>query len=455
MSKRFFGTDGIRGIANEDLTPELVLRIGQALGNAFESEDDRKHTVVIGKDPRLSSYMIEYALAAALTSVGWDVILLGPMPTASVAMLTRETRADLGIMITASHNKFEDNGIKIFKPDGTKLSDEVEREIERMIDPSYKIQRAAPEALGRGRKDEMNRAKYVQFAKMTVQGLSLEGMRIVVDCANGAAYRSAPEALVELGAEVIKIGCEPDGFNINQGCGSTAPKALRDKVPEMRANVGIAFDGDADRVMFVDEQGKEIDGDQIIALLASRWSKEGFLAHSTVVGTVMTNIGLERYLQGLDTPLMLVRTPVGDHHILECMRNEGYNLGGEPSGHVILRAPQFPQCGTIADGLVTALHVLVILAKEGDKASQLLHCFRPVPQVSLDISVKDGKKLLADPRVQKAREEAEQMLGQSGRLVLRASGTEPVIRIMAEYEDRSVASKLVDSIADAIRSAKE
>ncbi|MBM3261337.1 phosphoglucosamine mutase [Candidatus Kaiserbacteria bacterium] len=449
---KYFGTDGIRGVANEKLKSAFVLRLGHALGTFFQ-KGERRHRVIIGKDTRLSGYRIEFALASGFAEAGMNVTLLGPMPTAAVAMLTHTMRADVGVMISASHNPYEDNGIKIFDPNGYKLSDEARATIERMLDPSYEIELAESHAVGRVSKDETNRARYVQFVKMTVQGLSLEGLRIVVDCANGAAYKSAPEALSELGAEVIQIGCQPDGFNINRGCGSTSMGALRDKVREMRADVGIAFDGDADRVQFVDEDGKIADGDQLLGVLATRWAQSGCLEHSTVVGTIMSNMGLEMYLkrQGIS----MVRTPVGDHHILERMRDDGYVLGGEPSGHVIIVAPQFPKFGTIADGLATALQILSVLVAEKSKTSKILHCFEPVSQILRDVGAKDGEKILADSRVKEAKEAVERALEGIGRLVLRSSGTEPVIRIMVECTDKDLASKMVESIADAIRAAKE
>ena len=445
-AKKYFGTDGIRGKANGTLTPGFVLRLGQALGTFFKT-GERRHHVVIGKDTRLSGYMIEFALASGFASVGMDVILVGPLPTAAVAMITRTTRADAGIEITASHNPYEDNGIKVFSPDGNKLSDEAEALIEHMLDPCFPIALAPPHLLGRVRKDETNRARYVQFAKMTVLGLSLEGLRIALDCANGAAYRSATETLSELGAEIVSIGVEPDGFNINRECGSTSLGALRKKVLEVRANVGIAFDGDADRVIFVDESGKIVDGDQLLAALAGRWKETGRLDRGGIVGTVMSNIGLERHLNLIG--ISLERTSVGDHHVLECMRTTGYVLGGEPSGHIIITLPN--NFGTVADGLVTALQVLAVLKKDGRKASEVLHCFDRVPQVLENVQTSEGKKVLADPLVLTEIDVGQNRIGDRGRLSVRASGTEPVIRVMVECDDQTLAKQVVDQIASVIR----
>lgn len=444
-----FGTDGIRGLANIDITPEFALRLGQVLGTIIQAQNGgRRHRVVIGKDTRLSGYMVEYALVAGFVSVGVDPLLLGPMPTFSVAMLTRSMRADLGIMITASHNMYEDNGIKIFNPDGSKLSDETKALIERMLDPSFKIRHAGSDALGRADKDESNRRSYVQFAKMTTPRLSLEDLRIVVDCANGACYKSAPEALSQLGAEVISIGVAPDGFNINRECGSTSLVKLKEKVREMRADVGIAFDGDADRVIFIDEEGKKIDGDQLIAVLARSWQTTGRLSKPGIVGTLMTNVGLERHLNGLG--IALERTDVGDHNVLQCMREKGFNLGGESSGHIIMILPDLDP---ISDGLITALQVLDVLLKDGRKASEVLRCFDPVTQTLRNIEA--HKAVLQKPNVISVVEECCQRLVDKGRLVVRASGTEPVIRVMVECNDIELANHAITYITKAIRAAKE
>ena len=445
-TRKFFGTDGIRGKANEKITPELALRLGQALGTLFQKDPDRRHRAVIGKDTRLSGYMVEYALVAGFTSVGMDVTLLGPMPTAAVAMLTRSMRADLGIMITASHNPYHDNGIKVFSPDGNKLSDETEAEIEKMLDSSFRIKLTEPKSIGRAAKDESNRTRYVQFAKMTTPRLSLEGLRIVVDCAHGAAYKSAPEAFWELGADVIRIGVDPNGFNINHECGSTALEALQAKVREMRADVGIAFDGDADRVIFVDENGVVVNGDQLLGVLAKSWKNAGKLSGSGIAGTIMTNIGLERYLHELG--ISLERTAVGDHHVLQCMRERGFNLGGESSGHIIMMMPDFDP---ISDGLVTALQVLKVLVHDGRKASKVLHVFDPVLQVLKNI--KAPPHVLMDERVVAIVAECQERLVDNGRLVVRASGTEPLIRVMVESDDVELANRVANDLFKVIQTA--
>src|SRR5215475_9992201 len=334
MTRKYFGTDGIRGRANGTITPELALKVGQAAGLAFQNGEHR-HRVLIGKDTRLSGYMIETALVAGFTSVGMDVLLTGPIPTPAVAMLTRSMRADLGVMISASHNPYDDNGIKLFGPDGYKLSDEVETRIEQLIGSDLTKRLAKSAALGRAKRIDGVQDRYIEAAKRTLpKTLELDGLRVVIDCAHGAAYRVAPEALWELGAEVISIGVDPDGFNINKDCGSTAPEELSRKVREMRADIGIALDGDADRVLLVDERGHLVDGDQLLAVIAESWHREGRLAKPGVVATIMSNLGLERHLEGLG--ISLVRTPVGDRYVLERMRSDGYNVGGEQSGHIIL-----------------------------------------------------------------------------------------------------------------------
>lgn len=446
---KYFGTDGIRGKANEKLTPDLALKIGQALGIVFKN-GERRHRVVIGKDTRLSGYMIENALVAGLTSMGMDVTVHGPMPTAGVGMLTGSVRADLGIMITASHNKFHDNGIKIFYPDGNKLSDETEAEIEKLLVSDLSAYLADPRSIGRARRIEDAQARYVEHVKRSVdRTMDLEGLRIVIDCANGAAYNVAPKAFSELGPEIITIGCEPDGFNINDGVGSTAPHKMCEKVREIRADIGIAFDGDADRVIIADEKGAVIDGDQILAVLARAWKAEGQLKKPIVVGTVMSNIALERYLGTIG--ISLERTAVGDQHVLSRMKALDCNLGGEVSGHIILS-----DYGMTSDGLVAALQVLAVLKKSGRKASEVLRCFDPVPQIKRDVEVSDAARVLSnDPFVELALEEARRLLDDKGRLVVRASGTEPMIRIMVECEERSLATRLVDSITDAVRLAKK
>src|SRR6202161_1259241 len=374
MSRKYFGTDGIRGRANGVITAELALRVGQAAGVMFRRGDHR-HRVVIGKDTRLSGYMIETALVAGFTSVGMDVLLLGPMPTPAVAMLTRSMRADLGVMISASHNAYDDNGIKLFGPDGYKLSDAVEREIEALIDSDFTKKLARSPDLGRAKRIDGVHDRYIEFAKRTLpRALSLEGLRVVVDCAHGAAYRVVPEALWERGADVISLGVEPDGFNINKDCGSTAPELLSNKVREMRADIGIALDGDADRVIIVDERGHVVDGDQLLAVIAESWRDDGRLAQPGVVSTVMSNLGLERHLQTLQ--LSLVRTPVGDRYVLEHMRRHGFNVGGEPSGHIILS--DYTPTGEV---FVAALQVPGVVKKLEKPVSQACHRFEALPQV--------------------------------------------------------------------------
>jgi phosphoglucosamine mutase len=445
MSRKYFGTDGIRGRANGVITAELALRVGQAAGVMFRRGEHR-HRVVIGKDTRLSGYMIEYALVAGFTSVGMDVLLLGPMPTPAVAMLTRSMRADLGVMISASHNLYPDNGIKLFGPDGYKLSDEVELEIERLVDADLVKKLAKSAALGRAKRIEGVPERYIEFAKRTLpRNLSLDGKRVVVDCANGAAYRVIPAALWELGAEVFSIGVEPDGFNINKDCGSTEPEALSRKVREMRADIGIALDGDADRVVIADEHGHLVDGDQLLALIAESWQKDGRLAKPTVVSTIMANLGLERHLKTLG--ITLVRAQVGDRYVLEQMREHGYNVGGEPSGHIILS-----DYNTTGDGFVAALQVLAVVQKQQQPVSVVCHRFEPLPQVTKNVRYRDGKPH-EDATVKSAIASATQRLNGQGRLIVRASGTEPVIRITGEGDDPNLVEEVVDGIVDAVAQA--
>lgn len=445
MARKYFGTDGVRGRANKVITPELALKVGQAAGLAFRRGDHRNR-VVIGKDTRLSGYMIEAALQAGFTSVGMDVLLLGPIPTPAVAMLTRSMRADLGVMISASHNPFEDNGIKLFGPDGYKLSDEVEREIEDMIDGNLSSRLATSVSLGRAKRVESVHARYIEFAKRTLpRNMSLDGLRIVVDCANGAAYKVAPEALWELGAEVIAIGVEPDGFNINRDVGSTAPDALIRKVRELRADIGIALDGDADRVLIVDEQGQVVDGDQLMGVIATSWRDGGLLSGAGVVATIMSNLGLERYLAGIG--LSLARTAVGDRYVLEHMREHGFNVGGEQSGHIILS-----DYSTTGDGLVAALQLMAVVQRVGKPVSEVCHCFEPLPQILKNVRYKSGQPLKSSSVVS-AIDSAREKLGASGRLVIRPSGTEPVIRVMAEGEDRDLVERIVDDVVDAVTKA--
>ncbi len=443
--RKYFGTDGVRGRANGVITPELALKVGQAAGVIFQRGDHR-HRVVIGKDTRLSGYMIETALVAGFTSVGMDVLLLGPMPTPAVAMLTRSMRADLGVMISASHNPFEDNGIKLFGPDGFKLSDEVELEIEALIDGDMRKSLAGAQDLGRAKRIESVHARYIEFAKRTLpRHVTLEGLRVVVDCANGAAYRVAPETLWELGAEVISIGVEPDGFNINRDVGSTAPNALISKVRELRADVGIALDGDADRVLIVDEKGQKVDGDQLMAVVARSWKEDERLTQPGLVATIMSNLGLERYLGGLG--LTLARTAVGDRYVLEHMREHGYNLGGEQSGHIIMS-----DYATTGDGLVAALQLLSVVKRLERPVSEVCHCFDPLPQILKNVRFRSGEPLRADSVVT-AIAQAKQRLGNGGRLVIRPSGTEPVIRVMAEGDDHDLVAEVVDEVVDAVARA--
>jgi len=442
MSRKYFGTDGIRGRANGVITAELALRVGQAAGVMFRRGDHR-HRVVIGKDTRLSGYMIETAMVAGFTSVGMDVLLLGPMPTPAVAMLTRSMRADLGVMISASHNLYPDNGIKLFGPDGYKLSDEVELEIEQLIDSDLGKKYAKPAALGRAKRIDGVHDRYIEFAKRTLpRNISLDGLRVVVDCANGAAYRVVPDALWELGAEVFSIGVDPDGFNINKDCGSTEPDALSRKVREMRADIGIALDGDADRVVIADERGHLVDGDQLLAVIAESWQKDGRLAKPMMVSTVMANLGLERHLETFG--IALRRVQVGDRYVLEQMREHHYNVGGEPSGHIILS-----DYNTTGDGFVAALQVLAVVQKLEQRVSVVCHRFDPLPQVTKNVRYRNGKPL-EDATVVSAIASATQRLNGQGRVIVRPSGTEPVIRVTGEGDDPNLIEEVVDGIVDAV-----
>jgi phosphoglucosamine mutase len=443
MARKYFGTDGIRGRANGVITPDLALRVGQATGLVFKRNGDQRHRVVIGKDTRLSGYMIETALVAGFTSVGMDVLLLGPMPTPAVAMLTRSMRADVGVMISASHNLYDDNGIKLFAPDGYKLSDEDEEEIERLIDSDLAKRLADSPALGRAKRIDGVRDRYIEFAKRTLpKNMSFDGLRVVVDCANGAAYSVAPSALWELGAEVFPMGVEPDGFNINKDCGSTAPAALAAKVREMRADIGIALDGDADRVVIVDERGSVVDGDQILAVIAESWKEDGRLANSGVVATVMSNFGFERYLKSIG--IDVVRTPVGDRHVLEKMREQGFNVGGEPSGHIILSDHT-----TTGDGFVAALQVMAVIKKRGEAVSSVCHRYDPLPQITKNVRYRNGTPH-EHAKVRDAIAEGEHRLNGHGRLIVRPSGTEPVIRVTAEGDDKNLVETVVDDIVEAL-----
>jgi phosphoglucosamine mutase len=442
MTRTYFGTDGIRGRANGVITPELALKVGQAAGLVFQRGDHR-HRVVIGKDTRLSGYMIENALVAGFTSVGMDPLLLGPVPTPAVGMLTRSMRADLGVMISASHNSFEDNGIKLFGPDGFKLSDEVETAIEALMGADMSTRLSKPRDLGRARRVDDVRARYIEFAKRTLpRQLSLDGMRIVIDCANGAAYKTAPEALWELGAEVVPIGIDPDGFNINKDVGSTAPDAMVKKMREVRADIGIALDGDADRVLIADERGQIVNGDQLMAVIAQNWKDQGRLSQPGIVATVMSNLGLERFLGGIG--LSLVRTAVGDRYVLEHMREHGYNLGGEQSGHIIMS-----DYTTTGDGLVAALQLLAVVRTSGKPVSEVCNRFAALPQILKNVRFAGGQPL-AQEAVVKAIADGERRLGKQGRLLIRKSGTEPLIRVMGEGEDLRLLENVVDTICDAV-----
>ncbi|MCX5496534.1 phosphoglucosamine mutase [Kaistia dalseonensis] len=444
MARKFFGTDGIRGKANAfPITPQMALQVGIAAGIAFRNGGHR-HRVVIGKDTRLSGYMIEPALTAGFTAAGVDVFLLGPMPTPAVAMLTRSLRADLGVMISASHNPYEDNGIKLFGPDGYKLSDETEAKIEALIEEDLSDRLAASPDLGRARRIDGMRDRYIEFAKRTMpKAFDLTGLRVVIDCANGAAYKVAPDALWELGAEVITIGAEPDGFNINADVGSTAPDALRKKVHEVRADIGIALDGDADRVIIVDEHGDVVDGDQLMAVVAASWAEDGRLSQPGIVATIMSNLGLERYLGSIG--LSLARTKVGDRYVVEHMRQHGYNVGGEQSGHLILS-----DFSTTGDGLVSALQILAVVRKTGKTVSEVCRRFEPVPQLLKNVRFAGGKPL-ESPSVQAAIADGEARLLGCGRIVIRPSGTEPLIRVMAEGDDQHVVESVVNDIVGALK----
>ena len=444
MAREYFGTDGIRGRTNTGvMTAEVAMKVGQAAGTRF-LRGSHRHRVVIGKDTRLSGYMLESAMVAGFTSVGMDVVLLGPMPTPAVALLTREMRADVGVMISASHNQYEDNGIKLFGPDGFKLSDEDELAIEAMIAAKQPL--AASPDIGRARRIDDARGRYIHAVKASLpDNVRLDGLKIVVDCAHGAAYQVAPSAMWELGAEVVAIGVTPNGKNINDGVGSTSLAALKEAVASEGADIGIALDGDADRLIVVDERGQTVDGDQLMALIGSRLAAQGQLRGGGVVATVMSNLGLERFLQGQG--LELVRANVGDRYVLEAMKAGGYNLGGEQSGHMILL-----DHATTGDGTIAALQVLGALVQSGKKASELLHLFDPVPQLLRNVRFSGGKPL-EDAKVKAVIADAEVQLAGRGRLVIRPSGTEPVIRVMAEGDDAAEVEAVVAAICDAVAQA--
>lgn len=443
MKRKYFGTDGIRGQSNLfPMTPDLAMRVGIAVGTIFRNGGHR-HRVVIGKDTRLSGYMLENALVAGFTAAGLDVFLLGPIPTPGVAMLTRSLRADVGVMISASHNPFEDNGIKLFGPDGYKLSDEIEGQIEDLLDKDMTAQLAKSQEIGRAKRVEGDIYRYIEHAKRTLpRDVTLQGLRVAIDCANGAAYKVAPLALWELGAEVVTIGNEPNGININLECGSTHPAALSRKVHEVRADIGIALDGDADRVLIIDENGTVVDGDQLMAVIADSWATDGMLKGGGIVATVMSNLGLERYLNGRG--LDLHRTKVGDRYVVEHMRQHGFNVGGEQSGHLVLS-----DFGTTGDGLVAALQILACVKRQGKSVSEVCHRFEPVPQVLKNVRVSTGVSL-ENATVRQAIADAEAELAKNGRLLIRPSGTEPLIRVMAEGDDRAQVERIVDELIGVI-----
>lgn len=443
MARKYFGTDGIRGTANTDpMTAETALKVGMAAGRIF-TRGAHRHTVVIGKDTRLSGYMLEPALAAGFIAMGMDVIFAGPMPTPAVAMLTRSLRADLGVMISASHNPFHDNGIKLFGPDGYKLSDETEEQIESMIETEMQPALAESADLGRAKRLDDAEGRYIEFVKNTFpRGLRLDGLKIVVDCANGAAYKVAPAALWELGADVVTYGVEPDGFNINKYCGSTDTRTMCRMVREHGADIGIALDGDADRVLVADETGTLIDGDQLMATVAESWHADGRLTGGGVVATVMSNLGLEHYVQGLG--LELVRTQVGDRYVVEHMRANGFNVGGEQSGHIVLN-----EYTTTGDGLIAGLEVLSAMVQTGRPLSEVGRRFEPLPQILENVRFK-GTPPLEEASVVEAVKAGEARLGNTGRILMRKSGTEPLIRVMAEGEDASLVQGVVTDIVTAI-----
>lgn len=447
MKRRYFGTDGIRGQSNTfPMTPDLAMRVGIAVGTIFRRGAHR-HRVVIGKDTRLSGYMLENAMVAGFTAAGIDAFVLGPIPTPAVAMLTRSLRADIGVMISASHNPFYDNGIKLFGPDGYKLSDELEMEIEELLEKDLMAQLAKSAEIGRAKRIDGVHDRYIEHAKRTLpRDVTLQGLRIAIDCANGAAYRVAPAALWELGADVVTIGAEPDGLNINLECGSTHPATLQRKLHEVRADIGIALDGDADRVQIIDENGKIIDGDQLMAVIAESWAADGMLRGGGLVATVMSNLGLERFLTGKG--LGLQRTKVGDRYVVEHMRQHDYNVGGEQSGHIVLS-----DFGTTGDGLVAALQILACVKRSGKTVSEVCNRFEPVPQVLKNVRVKAGQPL-EDAGVRQAIADAESELARNGRLLIRPSGTEPLIRVMAEGDDRAQVERIVDELIGVIGSVR-
>jgi phosphoglucosamine mutase len=447
MKRRYFGTDGIRGQSNLfPMTPDLAMRVGIAAGTIFRRGGHR-HRVVIGKDTRLSGYMLENALVAGFTAAGVDAFVLGPIPTPAVAMLTRSLRCDIGVMISASHNPYEDNGIKLFGPDGHKLSDAIESQIEELLEQELGPQLASSDEIGRAKRIDGVHDRYIEFAKRTLpRDVTLNGLRVAIDCANGASYKVAPAVLWELGAEVVSIGVEPNGTNINLNCGSMHPEALVKKVHEVRADIGIALDGDADRVIIVDEKGNVVDGDQLMALIGETWANDGSLRGQGIVATIMSNLGLERFMT--ERGMTLARTKVGDRYVVEHMREHDFNVGGEQSGHIVLS-----DFGTTGDGLVAALQVLVAVRRMGRTVSEVCRRFEPVPQLLKNVRFQGGKPL-EDKHVKQAIAEAESELSNRGRLVIRPSGTEPLIRVMAEGDDRSQLERIVNGLIDVIGKAK-
>ena len=447
MKRRYFGTDGIRGQSNiYPMTPDLAMRVGIAAGTIFHRGSHR-HRVVIGKDTRLSGYMLENAIVAGFTAAGVDAFVLGPIPTPAVAMLTRSLRADIGVMISASHNPYQDNGIKLFGPDGYKLSDDLEMKIEDMLDKDMSEHLAKSENICRAKRIDGVHDRYIEHVKRTLpRDVTLQGLRIAIDCANGAAYKVAPAALWELGADVVTIGNEPNGTNINLNCGSTSPVALQKKVDEVRADIGIALDGDADRVIIVDETGTIIDGDQLMAVIAESWAESQTLRGNGIVATVMSNLGLERFLD--DRGMSLARTAVGDRYVVEHMRQHNYNVGGEQSGHIVLS-----DYGTTGDGLVAALQILAAVKRTGKPVSEVCRRFEPVPQLLRNVRISGGKPL-EDIHVRQAIADAESELSRSGRLVIRPSGTEPLIRVMAEGDDRGQIERIVGGLIDVISNVR-
>jgi len=443
MTRKLFGTDGVRGRANTaPMTAELALKLGAAAGRHFRRDASSSHRVVIGKDTRLSGYMIETALTAGFTSTGMNVLLLGPVPTPAVGLLTPSMRADVGVMISASHNPATDNGIKFFGPDGFKLDDAAEAEIERLV--FSEIQPAQAENIGRAKRIDDGRARYVERVKRTLpDGCNLDGLKVVIDCAHGAAYRAAPEVLWELGADVVPLGVDPNGFNINDGVGSTKPQAAQAKVREVGADLGICLDGDADRVVLIDETGEIADGDQIMALFANRWADEGRLKGHTLAATVMSNLGLERFLA--ERAINLHRTPVGDRYVVEAMRRYGLNLGGEQSGHIVMT-----DYATTGDGLIAGLQFLAEMVRTGKPASALIRSFERVPQLLQNVRFSTGQTPLEAAPVQAAIAAAEGRLNGSGRLLIRKSGTEPLIRVMAECEDEVLLQAVVGEVVSAV-----